>query len=1250
MKPGIPWSIKGIESETREAAKIAARRSGLTLGQWLNHKIQEEARQAALKAERKQELENRKNKRKKSKVSSKKKKSSKNGKNKVSKLNNRLDDLTEQLSLLAKQYQETAVNSFVGYENEDNAVSAMEALIERIENNENQTQASFNAVTTRLEAIDEKIDSVTKNLNQETEDEKDAGYEALETAVRNIVEHIETSEKRNRDSLASMQERLAEIGKRAENSQNDMANQTAPAIATLESRIADLTMQLDQTVKADQNETRSYIDEKLGSISEQIDAVRHSTDAMTKRAEMTASDVAKKEVYEVEQRVASLIGEARDVMLQANPAEENLNLVRQEIESLNQRFDDIKMEAASERDVEGLKLAVEQLATSAANGPDLAPLSAMEQRLSELTHRLDETSQTDHMAPQFDELENKIAHLDQQLKQAIESQDDAASFAALETQIAVIGDRLNSTEEKLGNLATIEQSISKLYNSFEENRAWTQEVADNAASRMAKQVLEQGLSPAPIDGSSPELQALQQGLEAVKQSSQAAESHNQETLEAVHETLEQIITKLTDLEARDAKDAVAQAVAATSQPAMAQPVMDQAVMGQAVGQPESGPPELGQPQVQDSGNNEWQAAVQSHLLEDVAVQAPPLPGAQQQADATQQGQVSPQEADVSPAFNPGQVPGVVDTQAASPQLQAQDPFALNVNTPAEENQPAATEPAVAENDAPLDYIAQARLASQSAATQSSGAASALSKGAGFFSEKLSAGKRAVAGAGEEGKKSKSLFSLPFLSKKKEVTAHNDSQLPQDGNTDPNVAKTASGFAGGFNRKRLVLAGLVLLIAAGTFAVSKMGKKPVEKAQAPSVTAPQTPGPQKALPKKQTSQILPQDASGQTVIQKVSYTQPARSTTPGNLTAAQTGMPTESVLEEKSDDPVKAAPVEPVTTNSLPPAPPRTQSNINSPLNIQTANPQNTMHNSPPASVEDIVAGGVDLPPKEIGTIELRQAAAKGDPSAQFVVASRYIEGRKIKRDFSKAASWYQKAASNGLAPAQYRLGTLFERGNGLPKDINAARLWYERAAESGNVKAMHNLAVIYASAKGGKTDYAKAKKWFEKAASYGLKDSQYNLAVIYERGLSTKRSQKDAFINYSLAAARGDRDAAVKAHSLKNYLSKADLASASNTLANWKPARPVKTGNFVAIKDPKWQVASKRPIKRQLKAKPNLSGKALISNAQTLLSKLGFNVGTPDGIMGSRTANAVRLFQLQNGLQVNGMVSNELLQQLQART
>ena len=37
MKPGAPWSIKGIEPEAREAAKKAAAQVGMTLGEFFNH-------------------------------------------------------------------------------------------------------------------------------------------------------------------------------------------------------------------------------------------------------------------------------------------------------------------------------------------------------------------------------------------------------------------------------------------------------------------------------------------------------------------------------------------------------------------------------------------------------------------------------------------------------------------------------------------------------------------------------------------------------------------------------------------------------------------------------------------------------------------------------------------------------------------------------------------------------------------------------------------------------------------------------------------------------------------------------------------------------------------------------------------------------------------------------------------------------------------------------------------------------------
>ncbi len=47
MATSLPWSVKGVDPRTRDAAKAAARRAGMTLGEWLDHKIRDESQGAS---------------------------------------------------------------------------------------------------------------------------------------------------------------------------------------------------------------------------------------------------------------------------------------------------------------------------------------------------------------------------------------------------------------------------------------------------------------------------------------------------------------------------------------------------------------------------------------------------------------------------------------------------------------------------------------------------------------------------------------------------------------------------------------------------------------------------------------------------------------------------------------------------------------------------------------------------------------------------------------------------------------------------------------------------------------------------------------------------------------------------------------------------------------------------------------------------------------------------------------------------
>src|SRR5580698_592181 len=39
MRPDLPWNVAGIPPEAREAARAAARRDGLSVGEWLTRRI-----------------------------------------------------------------------------------------------------------------------------------------------------------------------------------------------------------------------------------------------------------------------------------------------------------------------------------------------------------------------------------------------------------------------------------------------------------------------------------------------------------------------------------------------------------------------------------------------------------------------------------------------------------------------------------------------------------------------------------------------------------------------------------------------------------------------------------------------------------------------------------------------------------------------------------------------------------------------------------------------------------------------------------------------------------------------------------------------------------------------------------------------------------------------------------------------------------------------------------------------------------
>ena len=428
---------------------------------------------------------------------------------------------------------------------------------------------------------------------------------------------------------------------------------------------------------------------------------------------------------------------------------------------------------------------------------------------------------------------------------------------------------------------------------------------------------------------------------------------------------------------------------------------------------------------------------------------------------------------------------------------------------------------------------------------------------------------------------------------------------------------------GGSRKRLLLMGLVMLAAAALLVSRQQNAT-----HAPAVNAVEQAAPASTASDEKAAEA-PEKAAEKTSDSATDASADTQKTTPANEPAQQaqrTGlytpgaeMPAPSMLATASIAPAQAA---------------------------GTIQSDRTAPDARAELAERSEAESIPVP-ANITPASLRAAASKGDGKALYLIGVRYLKGVGLPRDARQAFHWFELAAQRDLTVAMYRLGTLYEKGIGTDKDPAKARAWYERAARRGNVRAMHNLGVLLASGQLGKPIMEQAAHWFREAARHGVRDSQFNLAVLYHRGQGVPRNLAEAWFWYSLAARQGDTAAARQAKELAAYLGDDRLAKHRQRLAAFQPEAPKRDANVVIIDNPAWRAALSRSRSPTSDAKP-LAGVELVREVQKLLAQLGYDVGPVDGILGNRTANAIRLFQLQNRMPVNGRPDMALLKRLRA--
>lgn len=189
---------------------------------------------------------------------------------------------------------------------------------------------------------------------------------------------------------------------------------------------------------------------------------------------------------------------------------------------------------------------------------------------------------------------------------------------------------------------------------------------------------------------------------------------------------------------------------------------------------------------------------------------------------------------------------------------------------------------------------------------------------------------------------------------------------------------------------------------------------------------------------------------------------------------------------------------------------------------------------------------------------LKQAAAMGDPEAQYLRSSALLEGRGVRQDLAGGLDLLKASAQGGHPPAMRDLGEACLEGWAGSPDPAQGGAWLRRASEAGDVRAYYGLGwrllqgeglprnpregreLIHRAAEGGVPeamvlwaetlerdgqDAPAAARWLERAAQAGLGEAMYRYGRALEAGRGVPRDAESARGWLARAAEAGHKEA-----------------------------------------------------------------------------------------------------------------------------
>jgi TPR repeat protein len=154
----------------------------------------------------------------------------------------------------------------------------------------------------------------------------------------------------------------------------------------------------------------------------------------------------------------------------------------------------------------------------------------------------------------------------------------------------------------------------------------------------------------------------------------------------------------------------------------------------------------------------------------------------------------------------------------------------------------------------------------------------------------------------------------------------------------------------------------------------------------------------------------------------------------------------------------------------------------------------------------------------------RTAAELGVPFTQDAlteIAQMYEKGTDLPQNYSQAVKWYDRAAAQGNPKAKIQLASLYMNGTGVAKD-------YPRAMDlcrSAGILGYYCVGHIYVYGLGVPPDLTEASKWYRKGADAGNSASMLALGQMYWKGTGVELDRAESYYYFFLAYSHREKSA-----------------------------------------------------------------------------------------------------------------------------